>query len=67
MTALKKVKLNMIFAQFLLKLSKVVTQSYYEEFTILVLLYKKSLNEIGWEKLKKTMIKEGNTFNDNLT
>ena len=49
----------MIFADFLDKLSSVIKKEYFKEFTILVVLYKRALNEIGWEKLRQTKRKEG--------
>ena len=65
-SALKNTKLNRIFAVFLDELSRIVTKEYFIEFTILVLLYKRALNEIGWEKLKITRQNEGAFFNEEL-
>ena len=56
--------LNMIFAVFLEEIAQIVTKEYFIEFTILVLLYKRALNEIGWDKLKITRINEGGFFNE---
>ena len=43
--------MNKIIAIFLHKLSKTVTKSFFKEFALLVTLYKKGLNYIGWDKL----------------
>ena len=51
--ALKTTKLNKIFAIFLYKLSKAVTKEFYKEYSLLVALYRKGLNEIGWKKIRE--------------
>ena len=48
---LKTTRLNRVFAIFLFKLAPAVTQEFYREFSLLLGLYRKALNEVGWEKL----------------
>ena len=56
----------MIFADFLEQLRTVIRKEAFYEFAILVIFYKKALNEIGWEKLRETKLKDGKLFDETL-
>ena len=62
--AIKSIKLNMIFADFLDKLMSVITAEAYYEIAVLVIFYKRALDEVGWQKLRENMLREGKPFNE---
>jgi hypothetical protein len=46
--AIRTTNLNTIFAIFLNSLSKLVTKPFYQEYSLLIALYRRNLNSLGW-------------------
>ncbi len=49
--AIKTTSMNTIFAIFLNNLSKLVSKSFYQEYSLLIALYRRSLNSHGWQMI----------------
>ena len=49
--ALRRVRLNLIFAEFLIVIAKHVKKAYCQEICVLIVYLRLCLNEIGWEQI----------------
>ena len=48
-TGLKRTNMNKIFAVIIYHIGRHLTQKFYREFAFFLMLYRKALNEIGWQ------------------
>lgn len=54
-TALKRTNMNKIFAVFIYHIGRNLTQKFYREFAFFLMMYRKALNEIGWQIKSEVM------------
>jgi len=55
---------NRILSLFLIFISKYVTEAFYKEMVVFICLYRKVLNEKGWEKLKENNLCDSENVHD---